>query len=146
MMCTNCGTENQEGVKFCGQCGSRLGNRMPDVRCSACGFVNRPNTRFCGACGEAVFSDMTEGEPEPARPRVRAGYVIGGGLTAAVFAGIFYWATNYTWTEQVWHEIYMGFGYYETVTHSIDPAIQALFLVVAIVGVILTIYGIVSRK
>lgn len=146
MICPNCGSENQEGLKFCGQCAGRLNSRMSDIRCSACGFVNRPNTRYCGACGEAVFPAMTEDKPVSARPRVRTGYVVGGGLTAAVFVGLFYWAMNYTWTEQIWHEVFMGFGYYETVTHSVDPAIQALFLVVAIVGVILTVYGFVSRK
>ena len=78
--------------------------------------------------------------------KVRTAYLVGGGLIAAVFFGMFYWATTYTWTEQVWHEIFMGYGYYETVTRTIDPAIQALFLVVAIIGLVAMVYGALSRK
>jgi hypothetical protein len=40
----------------------------------------------------------------------------------------------------------MDLGYYETVTLSVDPAIQALPLVVAIIGLIIVAYGVVSRR
>jgi len=77
---------------------------------------------------------------------MRVGYIVGGGLVTAVCFGVFYWAANYTWTERVWHEIYMGYGYWENVTRTIDPAIQALFLVGAVIGLIAMVFGIVSRK
>ena len=65
---------------------------------------------------------------------------------AASFFGLFYWAVNFTYTEEVWHEIAYGYGYYETVTHTIDPALPALLLAMAIVGLIIAAYGAVSRK
>jgi ABC-type spermidine/putrescine transport system permease subunit II len=76
---------------------------------------------------------------------VRREYVIGGGLMAAFFFGLFYWAINYTWTERVRHEI-MGYSYYETITRTIDPAIQALCLVAAIISLIVMVYGVLSRE
>ena len=59
---------------------------------------------------------------------------------------MFYWAVNYTYTERVYHEILGGFGYWTETTHTIDPAIQAFFLVVAIIGLIAMVFGVVSRK
>jgi hypothetical protein len=91
-------------------------------------------------------SALDDNRQSPQSPSIKMSYVIGGGLVAAIFFGVFYWATTYTWTEQVWHQIYMDMGYYETVTHSIDPAIQALPLVVAIIGLIMMAYGVVSRR
>lgn len=109
--------------------------------------------KYCGNCGSQLTVPVAPFNPpfmpmypSPRLQGVRIGHVIGGGLIAAIFFGLFFWATTYTWTERVWHEIYMEFGYYETVTHTIDPAIQALFLIVAIVGLIAMVFGIVSRK
>jgi len=49
MRCRNCGSENREGRKFCGQCGAELA-----LGCPACGAANEPTDRFCGACGGAL--------------------------------------------------------------------------------------------
>ncbi|HEY8167830.1 MAG TPA: adenylate/guanylate cyclase domain-containing protein, partial [Candidatus Limnocylindrales bacterium] len=46
MRCTSCGTENEAGRKFCGECGARL-----LLACPACGSGNSPGVRFCGECG-----------------------------------------------------------------------------------------------
>src|SRR6266571_1964784 len=46
MTCTNCGTENKPGRKFCASCGVAL-----SVSCPACGAANEPTDRFCGECG-----------------------------------------------------------------------------------------------
>jgi class 3 adenylate cyclase len=46
MECSNCGTANEPGRKFCGECGARL-----TVACPACGTPNAPGTKFCGECG-----------------------------------------------------------------------------------------------
>jgi hypothetical protein len=126
MKCPYCGAENFEGMNFCGECGGLL------PRAQA-----QPPVNGLTRAG---------GFPSYNRGKVRTGYLVGGGLTAAIFFGLFYWASTFTYTERVWHEIYMGYGYWETVTRSIDPAIQALLLVVAIVGLMAMVFGTVSRK
>lgn len=45
--CPSCGNRNPEGVKFCQECGSKLGASF----CNSCGAELAPNIRFCGACG-----------------------------------------------------------------------------------------------
>ena len=42
------GTYNAEGIKFCQECGSRLGT----LRCSGCGTELSYGTRYCGECGK----------------------------------------------------------------------------------------------
>ena len=50
-LCSNCGAENDEGVKFCGECGSPLA-----LICPACGAANTAGRKFCGECGTALAS------------------------------------------------------------------------------------------
>ena len=45
--CPECGHRNLEGVKFCQECGAKLGAS----NCRACGAALSPGTRFCGECG-----------------------------------------------------------------------------------------------
>ena len=45
MICSNCGTENKPGRKFCGGCASPLA-----ATCPSCGAANEPDMRFCGEC------------------------------------------------------------------------------------------------
>jgi class 3 adenylate cyclase len=47
--CSNCGTDNREGRKFCSACGNSLA-----VVCGVCGAANEPQDRFCGECGSAL--------------------------------------------------------------------------------------------
>ncbi|MEL7608072.1 MAG: zinc ribbon domain-containing protein [Bacillota bacterium] len=51
--CPNCGTRNPEGVKFCQDCGSKLGvsNKL---FCTNCGAEQPAGTRFCGECGNKL--------------------------------------------------------------------------------------------
>ena len=49
MICSNCGSPNEAGRKFCGECGTRLA-----ASCPSCGSPNTPGTRFCGECGTAL--------------------------------------------------------------------------------------------
>ena len=46
MTCTVCGTLNEAGRKFCGECGAPLGNLCPE-----CGAGNAASAKFCGDCG-----------------------------------------------------------------------------------------------
>ena len=49
MTCPRCQTNNPEGTRFCGQCGTAL-----VVVCSACRAANPPAHKFCGQCGKAL--------------------------------------------------------------------------------------------
>ena len=49
MICSSCGSANEPGRKFCGECGTRLA-----VSCPACGSSNTPGARFCGECGSSL--------------------------------------------------------------------------------------------
>lgn len=49
MNCPNCGTLNDEGRKFCGECGNPL-----TLVCPSCSTPNAPNVKFCGECGNSL--------------------------------------------------------------------------------------------
>ncbi|HJT37088.1 MAG TPA: adenylate/guanylate cyclase domain-containing protein, partial [Actinomycetota bacterium] len=66
MRCPNCGTENEAGRKFCGECGTALA-----FVCSSCGTPNPQGTKFCGECGSpltARTSPVTASPPSGAAP------------------------------------------------------------------------------
>lgn len=48
--CPECGFRNPDGVKFCQECGAKLGIR-PKNLCKKCGAELSAGTRFCGECG-----------------------------------------------------------------------------------------------
>jgi hypothetical protein len=43
--CSNCGTENRPGAKFCIECAGPLA-----ASCPTCGYVNPPGAKFCSEC------------------------------------------------------------------------------------------------
>ena len=45
--CHSCGHRNPEGMRFCQECGAKLGASF----CVSCGEELQPGIRFCGACG-----------------------------------------------------------------------------------------------
>ena len=49
VICTNCGTHNEPGTRFCDECGATL-----TAACPNCGSTNRPNAKFCAACGATL--------------------------------------------------------------------------------------------
>ena len=60
--CPSCGTPNEPGRKFCGECGTKLA-----AVCAACGSPNPPSARFCGECGTAIAgSPAASGSAQPA--------------------------------------------------------------------------------
>lgn len=87
MKCTNCGKENPEGTKFCGECGSRIivpaapqapaaGETPKPVFCAKCGASLAPEQKFCPKCGARVNTD-------PVAATVAAGAATAAGMTAA---------------------------------------------------------------
>jgi predicted amidophosphoribosyltransferase len=46
MKCPKCQHENEQGDRFCRECGERL----PSV-CPQCGNLLKPGDRFCAKCG-----------------------------------------------------------------------------------------------
>ena len=61
MRCSNCGSDNPEGLKFCNQCGVAF-----NARCAQCGFENAPGARFCGQCGTPLNAGEQSGIGFPA--------------------------------------------------------------------------------
>ena len=51
MICSNCGTLNEGGRKFCIECASPLA-----VACPNCGMANPPAAKFCGECATPLSS------------------------------------------------------------------------------------------
>ena len=49
MVCSNCGGDNAEARKFCGECGAPLARA-----CAACGSANPAAVKFCGECGVSL--------------------------------------------------------------------------------------------
>lgn len=67
MKCPHCHFDNPPGMKFCGECGSKLG--VPP--CPQCGSENPPGFKFCGECGSPLAASArppVEEPPEPPRP------------------------------------------------------------------------------
>ena len=69
MVCSNCGTENRPGRKFCGGCAAPLA-----LLCPSCGAPNEPDMRFCGECATPLAAGTTpppvaRATPGPAGPR-----------------------------------------------------------------------------
>lgn len=46
--CPSCGCENEPGVKFCSECGTKLEQAG---HCGECGAELKPGVKFCGECG-----------------------------------------------------------------------------------------------
>ncbi len=61
MICATCGTANEAGRKFCGECGSALASPCP-----RCGTSNAPAVKFCGECGLDLRAGGTDTGAAPA--------------------------------------------------------------------------------
>ena len=68
MICSNCGTENEAGRKFCIECAARLAAPCPN-----CGTLNPPAAKFCGECATQLTEQAAGGPnaaPAPSPPAV----------------------------------------------------------------------------
>ena len=54
MICSNCGTENEAGRKFCKECASGLA-----ITCPTCGAGNAPDAKFCGECAAPLVGQVS---------------------------------------------------------------------------------------
>ncbi|WP_108516550.1 adenylate/guanylate cyclase domain-containing protein [Bradyrhizobium algeriense] len=67
MECPSCGSANQDGSRFCGNCGSPL-----QQCCGACGRENPSGNSYCSNCGApligAAFQERSSAVGTPARP------------------------------------------------------------------------------
>jgi class 3 adenylate cyclase/tetratricopeptide (TPR) repeat protein len=70
VLCPQCSAANDEGRKFCGECGSPL-----TLACAQCGSANTPGVKFCGECGSSLDTDapavapVSAGREAPASER-----------------------------------------------------------------------------
>jgi class 3 adenylate cyclase/tetratricopeptide (TPR) repeat protein len=60
-LCPSCGSVNEPGRKFCGECGTALARACP-----SCGTPNAPSVKFCGECG-ASLAISAAAPADPAR-------------------------------------------------------------------------------
>ena len=63
MICSNCGTENRPGRKFCGGCAAPLA-----LVCPSCGAANEPDMRFCGECATPLVAGTIPSPRKTLRP------------------------------------------------------------------------------
>jgi class 3 adenylate cyclase/tetratricopeptide (TPR) repeat protein len=63
MRCQQCEFDNPPGMKFCGQCGAKLG-----LVCGQCGAEAPPGFKFCGECGSPLGTPAPAVSPPAAIP------------------------------------------------------------------------------
>ena len=83
MICSNCGTDNKAGRKFCVACGSPLAAACPN-----CGSAARPDARFCGECGRRSVGASARGRPLGGSPSRFAAPVAERRLVTVLFADL----------------------------------------------------------
>ena len=58
MICSNCGTENEAGRKFCTECATPFA-----AGCPKCGASNPPAAKFCGECATSLSGVARKPDP-----------------------------------------------------------------------------------
>ncbi len=64
MDCSDCGAENRDGRRFCGDCGAHLA-----ATCPACGALDEDGARFCGSCGAEIAPQIGQTQSAASTPR-----------------------------------------------------------------------------
>src|SRR5688572_24764720 len=67
MACPECGAENPDDKRFCGDCGAAL-----YLVCPQCGGGNPTDKRFCGDCGASLIPSLPAKAPEAPAPAQEA--------------------------------------------------------------------------
>jgi len=83
MTCTNCGTDNRPGRKFCTKCGQSL-----LATCPNCGTAVEPGESFCGDCGTRLGGVDAQAPAAPALPTQPAAPVSERRLVSILFADL----------------------------------------------------------
>jgi class 3 adenylate cyclase/tetratricopeptide (TPR) repeat protein len=65
VVCSNCGTENGAGRKFCKECAARLA-----LVCPSCGAANSDDAKFCGECAARLVAGASPSASATSRPVV----------------------------------------------------------------------------
>jgi class 3 adenylate cyclase/tetratricopeptide (TPR) repeat protein len=66
MRCSNCGSDNPAGKKFCSECGAGFSRGCPQ-----CGAENAPAAKFCGDCGAELSPPVQPPVPEASPVQLR---------------------------------------------------------------------------
>jgi class 3 adenylate cyclase/tetratricopeptide (TPR) repeat protein len=86
VICSNCGTENRPGAKFCTECATPFG-----VTCPNCGTVNTPTAKFCAECATPLGAIPAPGQavrPAGSKPTVADAPVSERRLVSILFADL----------------------------------------------------------
>jgi class 3 adenylate cyclase len=82
LICSNCGTENGPGAKFCSECATPLA-----AGCPTCGTVNPPTAKFCSECATPLQAGARPaGATAGATSGATAGATSGAAVTASASA------------------------------------------------------------
>lgn len=80
MKCQNCGSEIEQGNKFCTNCGSPVAAEPTEQKivndpnaCTSCGHVNQPGHKFCENCGAKLQETTPPAIPSPYSPTANTG-------------------------------------------------------------------------
>lgn len=64
MICNKCGTEFEDGAKFCPECGEKVA--LPELgKCPSCGAQNSDSAKFCRECGAALNVQLPASTVKP---------------------------------------------------------------------------------
>jgi class 3 adenylate cyclase/tetratricopeptide (TPR) repeat protein len=83
MRCPQCGTDNEDGRKFCGECGSALARLCP-----TCQTPNPPTSKFCGECGAPLAVGDVSTVASPGGPGRQVGPTAERRLVSILFADL----------------------------------------------------------
>ena len=83
MTCARCGTANEDGARFCEECGAALSEACP-----TCGAIVKPGARFCRSCGTALAISAAQAVSAAASPPVPLAAIAERRLVTVLFADL----------------------------------------------------------